>query len=531
MKQFFLTIAFAFAYVLSTKAQVLAPAIQWETSLGTDSTDNIVSTMVDQHGHIYLLGYSEQWGINGDKSYAKGDLDIWLMKLDANGQKLWDTVYGGSGTDAAIRAIEHDGEILINGATTSKDGDISDTIGKGGHFDAWLLKIDANGKKIWDKRIGTSGSTGGKIIRVQNGYIWYSGTLVVDGDRSIPITYGDWLWVVKLNNNGVKQWERSFGINPQANLIPADLIPTNDGGSLLINYTKAGIGGDKTDTARGGYDMWLIKLDANGQKMWDVTLGNPNDDLVNAMSTPPVVQCPDGTYIYANNSFGGNGGDKTSGYIDGGDIWVVKLDANGQKLWDKTIGTNQIDFVGGIAATVDNGIIIASRAEGPANHDKSEDSKGESDMWLIRMDANGNILWDKIIGGDKHDGAYSIVNLGSNGTVVVGASYSGISGDKSSANRGYSDLWVVKLGPEQVNGIDETAHYPQLFNAYPNPVRGHIQFTQTADVQIISLDGKRLLSAQEVDQVSVAHLSSGVYLLQYKAPNSSIWQSVQMMKE
>ena len=105
MKQFFLAIAFALACVLSTKAQVLAPAIQWETSLGTDSTDNIFSSMVDQHGNIYLLGYSEQWGINGDKSYAKGDVDIWLMKLDANGQKLWDTVYGGSAIDGAYRAI------------------------------------------------------------------------------------------------------------------------------------------------------------------------------------------------------------------------------------------------------------------------------------------------------------------------------------------------------------------------------------------------------------------------------------------
>jgi hypothetical protein len=530
MKHVWMTLLVFMSFLGLTKAQIQAPAIQWEASFGTDSTDGLVSAMVDQHGHIYLTGYTEQLGINGDKSYSKGYSDAWLIKLDANGQKLWDTVYGGSMGDVVLKAVEHDGEILISVLISSNDGDISDTVGRGG-FDIWLIKVDVNGQKIWDKRYGSSGSDRGMAVRVQNGYLLVGTVHVADGDRTVPVTYGNWTWLAKLNNNGIIQWEKGFGVATGIDARICDIVPTNDGGSMLVLTTKGGIGGDKTDTSRGGYDMWLIKLDANGNIQWDKTLGNPNDDFVGYFPANLVVQCPDGSYIYANMSTGGNGGDKTSGYIDGKDIWVVKMDASGQVLWDKTIGTNEPDGLYDLAYTNDNGVILACISKGPASHDKTENSKGENDMWIVRMDSNGNILWDKTIGGDKSDGPTDIINLGSNGILVAGTSFSGISGDKSSASRGYSDIWVVKLGPEQSSGLEEAAGYPQLMDVYPNPVRDQLQFSQSADVQIRSIDGKLIHSAHQVGQVSVGHLSSGVYILQYKAPDGKIWQSAQIIKE
>src|SRR5690606_38799842 len=140
--------------------QALAPDILWDKTFGTSHQDYLTSVNLGQNGEFFLTGAS-QGGVDGDKSYQKmttsgaSPADAWLRKLDANGKKLWDTVYGSSLGAGLKGAIEYDGNVLLYGEIIDTGGDFTGTVARGG-TDAWFMLVNgANGQKIWVKRLGT----------------------------------------------------------------------------------------------------------------------------------------------------------------------------------------------------------------------------------------------------------------------------------------------------------------------------------------------------------------------------------------
>lgn len=254
-------------------------------------------------------------------------------------------------------------------------------------------------------------------------------------------------WIVKVDADGNKVWDKTIGGNGYD--ILTVMIATSDGGFLLGGSSNSGIGHDKTENPRGdhnpiygtGGDFWLVKIDENGNKLWDKTYGGENVDELQSL-----VATADGGYLLGGTSMSGISGDKSTANKDNnpnnplGDYWVVRIDASGNKLWDKTFGGNNYDYLKTIMATADGGFLLGGTSRSGIGGDKTEIARDnavfdfqQGDYWLVKIDDNGNKVWDKTLGGNTIDDLEAMVAMADGSYLLGGYSESGKSGDKSQA--------------------------------------------------------------------------------------------------
>jgi hypothetical protein len=186
------------------------------------------------------------------------------------------------------------------------------------------------------------------------------------------------------------------------------LIQTSDGGYVIAGATRSFGAGD--------WDVYVVKLDANGNLQWTKTIGGPETEEGN-----PLIQTSDGGYVIAGatNSSG-------AGYVD---FYVVKLDADGNLQWTKTIGGPDFDVGNSLIQTSDGGYAIAGSTQ--------SFSAGGQDVYVVKLDAHGNLQWTKTIGGKKEDGGNSLIQTFDGGYAIAGYT--------NSFGAGYADVYVVKL--------------------------------------------------------------------------------------
>src|SRR5207249_1807712 len=142
-----------------------------------------------------------------------------------------------------------------------------------------------------------------------------------------------------------------------------------------------------------------------------------------------ILQASDGGYILAGFSGSDISGDKTENSRGDIDYWVVKLDKNGRKVWDKTIGGNSYDLCTSVIITSDGGLALAGYSGSDASGEKSENSRGFADVWVVKLNKYGKIEWDKTLGGSDYDfGNYGLLQTDDGGYLVGASSYSNISG-------------------------------------------------------------------------------------------------------
>src|SRR5688572_17221704 len=188
----------------------------------------------------------------------------------------------------------------------------------------------------------------------------------------------------------------------------ADVVkPTSDGGYILGGYSYSDISGTKTSAAYSAGDFWVVKLDAAGNKQWDKCFGGTSFDGVSSLQ-----QTADGGYVLGGISFSGASGNKTSASAgpDSGDYWVVKLDGSGNRQWDKCYGGTGFDQITSLQQTSDGGYILGGTSFSGASGNKTSASHGSdsSDYWVAKLDASGNKQWDKSFGGSDADELHSL---------------------------------------------------------------------------------------------------------------------------
>ncbi|MFC5269130.1 gliding motility-associated C-terminal domain-containing protein [Adhaeribacter terreus] len=438
-------IVLLFFFILDLKGQT-PPAIQWDKTFGGSDYDGLYSLQQTSDGG-YILGGTSSSNISGDKSQvSRGNTDYWVVKLDSSGNKMWDKTFGGSNKDELFPLHQtSDGGYILGGYSDSGIyGDKSQA--NRGFEDYWIVKLDANGNKIWDKTFGGSErdilsslqqtSDGGYIL---GGYSYSS----IGSDKSqanIGSIYSCDYWIIKLDANGNKIWDRTFGGSYSDRL--HSLQQTSDGGYILGGYSDSGSSGDKSQANRGREDFWVVRLDANGNKIWDKTFGGSERDEILSLQ-----QTFDGGYILGGYSKSGISGDKGQASRGSDDYWIVKLDVNGNKLWDKTFGGNDSDVLFSLKQTSDGGYILGGYSSSAISGDKSQSSQGNVDYWVVKLDASGSKQWDKTIGGSNLNFFYSLQQASDGGFILGGRSDSGVSRDKSQPSKGGLDIWVVKLAP------------------------------------------------------------------------------------
>ena len=268
----------------------------------------------------------------------------------------------------------------------------------------------------------------------------------------ILITFGGVISIAQCafaQNPLVKQWDYRYGGNDLENL--TSFKQTRDGGYLLAGYSYSTTSGDKTQPLQGFYDFWIVKLDAMGIKEWDKDFGGTNwDQLFSAQQTT------DGGYILAGSSWSGSGGDKTQGVVGTDDYWIVKTDSVGTKLWDRDFGGTSNDELYSIQQTEDGGFILGGYSSSPAGGDKTQNTLGGADYWIIKTDSLGIKQWDKDFGGTGSEQLTFIQQTNDKGYILGGYSSSGISGDKTQSTFGLQDYWIVKTDSLGIKQWDQS---------------------------------------------------------------------------
>lgn len=294
--------------------------------------------------------------------------------------------------------------------------------------------------KQWDNSFGGIRSDDMYVIIETN-----DGGYLLGGDSDSPIGgqksqgsqgFNDY-WIVKTDSAGNKIWDRRFGGNKKEEMF--DVIQTADHGYLIGGSSLSTISGDQTQVSRGERDFWIVKTDQFGNKQWDKRYGSAQDDVLRSM-----ILTNDGGFILGGESLSGAGGEKTEPSMGQYDVWVVKTDANGNIEWDESYGGTDNDRLNAIQETAGGGFIIGSWTISPVGFDVSQPGKGLTDMWLLRIAADGTKLWDKRYGGSDNEYLYALDQTGDGGFVLAGYTRSEVSGDVTVAGKGEYDFWIVK---------------------------------------------------------------------------------------
>ncbi|MBP7713945.1 MAG: T9SS type A sorting domain-containing protein [Bacteroidia bacterium] len=427
-------------FILLT-ATVHAQEIEWQNTIGGNNTDQLYSIQQTSDGGYILGGWSLS-NISGDKTESSfGGSDYWVVKLDSIGNIQWQNTIGGNLYDQlyAIQQTSDGGYILGGYSDSNISGDKTEN--SQGGYDYWVVKLDVSGNIQWQNTIG--GNSGDCLTSIQQttdggyilgGYSWSS----ISGDKTEDPQGTEDYWVVKLDPTGNIQWQNTIGGNYYDELYA--IQQTSDGGYILGGYSGSDIFGDKTEISQGLDDYWVVKLDAIGTIQWQNTIGGNSEDWLKS-----VQQTTDGGYILGGSSYSGISGDKTENCHGYTDYWVVKLDASGNIQWQNTIGGNDADWLYSVQQTTDGGYILGGYSDSYISGDKTENSQGDYDCWAVKLDSIGNIQWQNSIGGNSWDELISIQQTNDGGYILGGHSSSGISGDKTENSQGSADYWVVKL--------------------------------------------------------------------------------------
>ncbi len=307
--------------------------------------------------------------------------------------------------------------------------------------DYWIVKVDSVGTIEWQDTIGGSGSEFFWCLKPtpDGGYICGgSSNSGVSGDKTDSCR-GDFdYWIVKLDSAGIIQWQKTIGGSMEDDL--RYIYPTSDGGYICGGESQSDISGDKTEDTYGFTDYWIIKLDAVGNIQWQNTI--QGDDFDAFFS---IEQTTDGGYICGGWSYSNSGLDKTENTSGGADYWIIKLDVQGNIQWQNTIGGSSDDAISTIHQTADGGYIIGGTSYSGISGDKTENCYGLDDYWIVKLNASGNIQWQNTIGGNSGDKVSSVYQTLTGDYIVAGTSSSSISVDKTEGTMGGDDYWILKL--------------------------------------------------------------------------------------
>ncbi len=440
---------------------------------GGDRLRSVIST---GDGGYLLAGHSTS-NINGDKSQTcRGANDYWIVKIDAKGNKQWDKTFGGDVFDELISIVSaHDGGYLLAGYSFSGISGDKTAASKGAE-DYWVVKIDNQGNKLWDKSFGGNGvdRLTSAISIPEGGYLLGGFSLSnASGDKSQNNNGGvtDY-WVVRIDNQGNKVWDKTFGGNSDDNLSSITLTPN---GFLLGGSSISNISGDKSENSQGSYDFWVLKINKHGKKVWDKTIGGTGMDILAA-----TTLATDGGYVLAGNA------------------QVVKIDAAGNTVWDKNYGSTLEEQFTSVVSVPDGGYLLVGALLSAVSG---------SDFWVIKIDKQGNKVWDKTIGGSGFDFATSTIVASNGNYLVAGYSNSNISGDKSENSKGGFDYWVVAVKAPRSSGVTSLT----LMNAHTDKAIQELKDGDVINLNEVGklLDIRANINAEKINKVTF-HLNGPI---------------------
>ncbi|HKR06809.1 MAG TPA: T9SS type A sorting domain-containing protein, partial [Bacteroidia bacterium] len=424
-------------------------AIEWQNTIGGNGSDDFGLILQTADGG-YICGGSSASDISGDKTEdSNGSLDYWVVKLDGSGNIQWQNTIGGNSADMLFSFQQTSDGGYILGGTSDSDISGDKTENSYGNYDYWVVKLDGSGSIQWQNTIG--GNLNDQLYSIQQttdgGYILGGHSdSGISGEKTENCNGEYDYWLIKLNASGNIQWQNTIGGNYSDYLF--SMQQTIDDGFILGGFSLSNISGDKTENNIGGsIDYWIVKTDASGNIQWQNTIGGNLNDFLYSLE-----QTIDGGYILGGYSYSGISGDKTENCTGITDYWIIKTDSAGNIQWQNTIAGGKEDRIRSIRHTSDEGYIIGGVSSSSASIDKTENSYGDYDYWIVKTDSSGEIQWQKTIGAADWDENYCISSTTGSGFILGGVSRSNGGGDKIENCIGSNDYWILKL-TEKYNSI------------------------------------------------------------------------------
>lgn len=434
-KTFFILLIVMYGCSNDTSIQlpIKTAQVDFVKTYGGTKNESGRSVVETSDGGYIVLGFTQS--IDGDIITTKTTVqyDYWLLKFDANDELQWQKTYGGSNDEKAYKIIQtNDNGFAVIGYSKSDDGDLNSNQG---FEDIWILKLDASGNILWKTSTGFSGTDQGfNLIQTSdNGYfiasildVTASGGL---GNAKTAAKHagGDY-WGIKLNANGTIEWRKYFGGTNTDTCY--DITETSDG-YLMVGSSDS----DDVDITnnKGGYDFWIVKTDKAGTLLWEKSFGGDEIDEARAITTTD-----DGNFIIIGDTRSAN---KDVTQNNGGaDLWAIKITSDGDLIWQKNYGGTSFDVGRSIRKTIDGGFLISGSSR---SADNGFTNKGQNDALILKIDANGNQQWQKTIGGTEIDFCYDAIELTNGNIIAVGESSS--NNQDIATNKGFSDLLIIKL--------------------------------------------------------------------------------------
>jgi len=374
----------------------------WTKTYGGVGSDRGRNIHVLEDGSFLIIGETESYG----------NIDIWVIKTDYQGNQIWNRSLGGFNNDIGYDVIANDDNSYVILAETESYGN--------GNRDICLIKLNNEGDQQWIKTIGGAYYDVGYSFQktMENGYIILGATITGPGN------VGTDLWLVKTDADGNEMWSRTFG--GEQNDGGSSIQQTFDGGFILLGSTAS--------YGNGNFDMWLIKTDADGNEMWSRTFGGEQGDA--GLS---IQQTFDGGFIllgftgsYGNGSY---------------DMWLIKTDADGNEMWSQTFGGESQDFGHSVKEIYNGGYILTGTENG--------------NLCLIQLSSEGITQAYELYGGNQYDQGFSVQQTPDNGYIITGST--------ESYGNGHRDVWLIRTGEIlSVDGFNIPIKF-KIHNNYPNP--------------------------------------------------------------
>ena len=344
------------------------------------------------------------------ESFGRGKKDIWLLKIDSNGKIIWDNTFGGKKNDIyGSTLVYSNNSIFISGQRAIKNKFSLKSILKfssrkktqeSANYRSFIARLNGKGETVWEK-------DDFEDQKCVTSYMTPLGkNILIAGQKSTPFNGSGDAWVISMNKKGEVLWDANFG-GRGADGGNYALI-TKDGGYLSVGYTDS--------YGFGKNDIWVIKTDFTGEKEWSKVYGGKLDDFGWG-----ATESVDGGYVITGETFSFGNGQS--------DIYIFKIDSVGNKIWSNTFGGLSEDVGYSIVNSDDGGYVIASQTRSYG--------KGGNDGMIVKFDSLGTKKWNRVYGGKGLDYFKSISNDSLNGYVVAGGT--------RSFNNGDSQGWVMNV--------------------------------------------------------------------------------------
>ncbi len=404
-----LILLFAAQYVIAQ------PQMTWSQVYGGERVDRILEVIQLPDGD-YVAGGSS-------KSFGQGSSDFYLIRTDDNGNITWESTFG---LDGGGQHDDNDDEICL---------DMIQVVGGGyalagwtesegaGSWDFWLLKTDEDGNELWSATYGGERSELCYSIKqdCQGGYslAGYSRTFGASEQNA---------WLVKTDDEGNLQWTQNYG---GGNIASAEFwshVRTSDDGYALCGQHRE-LNQGQNDYMDG--QVYVVKTDGEGDEIWSRTFGGAEPDL-----GTDIVETEDGGFVIA-----GARHDRDEGVSDS-DYYLIKVDEDGDLLWSRTYGLNgrmRDEVCYSLQVCADGGFILTGKAINPEGENDEH-----YDVWLVRTDENGQLLWSQYYGGNANDCGSGVILTGDGGYASAGTS--------QPFQGGRENAFLIKIEPDALNG-------------------------------------------------------------------------------